>query len=276
MGGRLLGASRSDPRGNCAQLCDHPWRGAPGLLHAPAAQLAPAGQRGRAETGLAFALQDFEHLAQEQLQGLRPLGAADVVCCGRCGCCAVGHVVGSQGVVLMSATFSVGIAPGYVESEPQADIAAGMDVLDAAYLIAQTSQGGIKALAVRMGINAGTLQHKLNTNNDTHHLTLRESVRLQVVTGNAAVLHAMASELGYECRRTLPDQAEGDPVEAFMHFQSAVAEVTRAAADAHRQPSRNAVRRLDRQVQELTVMAQYLARSAQQRLAATPGGGNAY
>src|SRR5260370_42637537 len=83
-----------------------------------------------------------------------PLGAADVVCCGRCGCGAVAHVDGSQGVVLMSATFSVGIAPGYVESEPQADIAAGMDVLDAAYLIAQTSQGGIKALAVRMGINA--------------------------------------------------------------------------------------------------------------------------
>lgn len=176
----------------------------------------------------------------------------------------------------MSATFSVGIAPGYVESDPQADIAAGMDVLDAAYLTAQTSQGGVKALAVRMGINAGTLQHKLNTNNETHHLTLREAVQLQVVTGNAAVLHAMASQLGYECRRALPDQAEGDPVEAFMHFQSTVAEVTRAAADAHRQPSRNAVRRLDRQVQELTVMAQYLARSALQRLADTPGGGNAY
>lgn len=171
----------------------------------------------------------------------------------------------------MAFTFSVGIEPGYVESGGQFDIARGMDVVNAAYLTAQAHPGGVATLARDMGVKSGTLQHKLNPNNATHQLTLPEAVRLQAVTGNFSILHAMAHQLGCEVRRTVPDQSGGDPVEAFMRFQTEVAEVTRAAADAHLLPSRNAVRRLDRQVQELIVVAQHLAGAAARRLPASGG-----
>ncbi|MEQ6309878.1 MAG: phage regulatory CII family protein [Pseudomonadales bacterium] len=174
----------------------------------------------------------------------------------------------------MSFTFSIGIAPGYVETDPKNDIAPGMDVVDAAFLTGQNHPGGVAALAVRMGVNAGTLQHKLNPNNATHHLTLPEAVRMQAVTGDVSVLRAMAHQLGYVAWRAMPDQAEADPVEAFMHFQTAVAEVTRAAADLLRpegRASRNGVRRLDQQLQDLMTVAGYLSRAAEARLGGGPG-----
>lgn len=169
----------------------------------------------------------------------------------------------------MAFTFSVGVAPDYVELGGQFDIARGMDVVNAAYLTGQAHPGGIALLARDMGIRAGTLQHKLNLNNETHQLTLPETMRLQAVTGNFSILHAMAHQFGREVHRAVPDQSGGDPVGAFMRFQTEVAEVTRAAADAHRQPSRNAVRRLDRHVQELIVAAQHLAGAALRLLPAS-------
>lgn len=121
---------------------------------------------------------------------------------------------------------------GNVESAGQIDIAPGMDVCDAAHLIAHHHPGGVAALAARMGVNAGTLQNKLNPNNSSHHLTLKESVLLQQAAGNAAVLHAMAQQLGYTCERATPAQDAGDPVEAFMALAMAHADFTRAVADA--------------------------------------------
>ncbi|QTW18197.1 phage regulatory CII family protein [Comamonas kerstersii] len=124
-----------------------------------------------------------------------------------------------------------GIA-GNVESSAAINITPGMDVRDAAYLIAHHYPGGVAALAARMGVNPGVLQNKLNPNNDTHHLRLDESVLLQQVAGNAAVLHAMAQQLGFTCVRATPAQDGGDPVEAFMALAMAHADFTRAVADA--------------------------------------------
>lgn len=124
-----------------------------------------------------------------------------------------------------------GIA-GNVESSAAINITPGMDVRDAAYLIAHHYPGGVAALAARMGVNPGVLQNKLNPNNDTHHLRLDESVLLQQVAGNAAVLHAMAQQLGFTCVRAMPAQDGGDPVEAFMALAMAHADFTRAVADA--------------------------------------------
>lgn len=124
-----------------------------------------------------------------------------------------------------------GIA-GNVESTAAINITPGMDVRDAAYLIAHHYPGGVAALAARMGVNPGVLQNKLNPNNDTHHLRLDESVLLQQVAGNAAVLHAMAQQLGFTCVRATPAQDGGDPVEAFMALAMAHADFTRAVADA--------------------------------------------
>lgn len=178
----------------------------------------------------------------------------------------------------MSFTFSLGVAPGYVEIAPQDDIGPGMDVVDAAFQTGQNHADGIADLADRMGVNAGTLQHKLNPNNTTHHLTLAEAVRLQAVTGDVSVLRAMAHQLGYVAWRAMPDQAEANPVEAFMRFQTAVAEVTRAAADVLQpegRASRNGVRRLEQQLQDLMTVGAYLSRAAEARLAGAPGGNGA-
>lgn len=98
-------------------------------------------------------------------------------------------------------SFMAAAVPVYGENAPKADIARGMDVLDAAFLIAQETPGGVAALAARMGVSANTLQHKLNPNNNTHHLTLKEAVALQVVSGLPYVLYAMAAALDHVCLR---------------------------------------------------------------------------
>ena len=120
-----------------------------------------------------------------------------------------------------------------------------------------------------MGINPGTLQNKLNPNNTTHHLTLRESQTLQVVANNASILHASAAQLGFVCTRATPDQAGGDPVEAFMRLQSAHAEFCRAAADALEHGgdiSANEIRRISYQAQEATAAIGHLVATARSRM----------
>ena len=131
-------------------------------------------------------------------------------------------------------TLSVNLAgfAGNVEGRPVTDITPGMDVRDAARLIAHHYPGGVAALAARMGTNAGTLQHKLNPSNQSHHLRLDESVLMQQVAGNAAILHAMAQQLGFTCVRATPALDGGDPVEAFMQLAMAHSDFVRAVADA--------------------------------------------
>lgn len=149
----------------------------------------------------------------------------------------------------MSITISIPRAAAYGDVGAAGDIGAGMDVLDAAFLIAQEMPGGVPALAQRMGVSANTLQHKLNPNNTTHHLTLKEAVALQAVSGMPYVLHAMAAGLDYICLRARPNDSEGDAVEAFMRVQQAMGELTAAAADVFlggkTTVSRNELRRIE-------------------------------
>jgi hypothetical protein len=48
-----------------------------------------------------------------------------------------------------------------------------------------------------MGIDPAILRSKLNPNCDTNHLTLKQAVAMQVITGRSDILHAMAEELGH-------------------------------------------------------------------------------
>ena len=140
-----------------------------------------------------------------------------------------------------------------VEKRHQSDTGAGMDVLDAAVQIARTTPGGVAALAEMMDMNAGTLQHKLNPNNDRHHLSLKEAVLMQTVSGLPYVLNAMASALGYVPMPSRPDVAEGDALCAFFFLQREYGEFTAAAADALRTGgavSRNELKRLEYQANE--------------------------
>lgn len=72
-----------------------------------------------------------------------------------------------------------------------------MDQLDhAIYATAHKTKDTCKKLATQMGMSHQVLLNKVNFNNETHHLTLRESIALQLHTGDKQILHASASELG--------------------------------------------------------------------------------
>lgn len=128
----------------------------------------------------------------------------------------------------------------------------GLDVGDAAYHAAHDFPGGVPALAQRMAMSANTLAHKVGLNNTTHHLTLREAVKLQEVTGDARVLHAMASALGYTCI-SLRSDAGHTTLEQVMHmakeFGDVLGSVNDAVADGRVTP--NEMQDCERQASEL-------------------------
>lgn len=131
----------------------------------------------------------------------------------------------------MNSTVSIHDAARYGAVEFAPDREPGQDVADAAYAVAHGYPGGIRALALRMGVNANTLTAKVNQQNTTHHLSLHEAVAMQALSGNAAVLHAMADALGYTCTRMTPDQSGGEPLRAMSQAQNAFAEFVRAVVD---------------------------------------------
>lgn len=151
----------------------------------------------------------------------------------------------------MQVSISIAGLPDNGDEDQAPDIP---DVLDAAYLLAQRHPGGALALAARMGMSPNTLTHKLNPNNTTHHLTLREAVAMQTLAGDCAILQSMAHALGYTCVPATPDQSEGSPIDSITALQVQIADLMRAIADAVRDGdgavTRNQMRRVDHHAQE--------------------------
>lgn len=89
-------------------------------------------------------------------------------------------------------------APGSENNgDVQPVIATYEDVAWAAYHTAHEFPGEVPALARRMSMSANVLQNKVNPNNITHHLTLRESCVMQDVTGDFRILHSMSARLNH-------------------------------------------------------------------------------
>ncbi|MBN9475388.1 MAG: hypothetical protein ABS43_01700 [Bordetella sp. SCN 67-23] len=55
---------------------------------------------------------------------------------------------------------------------------------------------GAKALAEIVDIPYHVLLHKVNPNNETHQLSVRQAVKIMQATGDDRMLHAIAAELG--------------------------------------------------------------------------------
>ncbi|WP_439444482.1 phage regulatory CII family protein [Xanthomonas translucens pv. translucens] len=82
-----------------------------------------------------------------------------------------------------------------------------MNIIDAAHHTVHSYPGGSEALATRLvtkteegaekTMSAAVLRNKVNPANTTHHLTLAEAAQIMGVTGNVAILHALAAQLGY-------------------------------------------------------------------------------
>lgn len=72
-----------------------------------------------------------------------------------------------------------------------------MHILDAALQTVSDYPGGAASLAPRVGLSAGILSNKVNPNCTTNHLSLVEANRIMSVTGDHAILQALAAEHGY-------------------------------------------------------------------------------
>ena len=163
---------------------------------------------------------------------------------------------------------SAGGPGGYIENDAHGDTRrySGMDPLDAAYLIAQHYQGGVAQLAREMQVNAGTLQHKLNPNNDRFHLTLRDAMLLQRVSNSRGILFAWAAQEGYTVQRASTAAGAVDLVDVLVHLQLKQADLTHAIGDAvteardrRGQVGAAAQRRVDYAVQEVIAAANQMA-----------------
>ncbi|AFC86348.1 phage regulatory CII family protein [Frateuria aurantia] len=72
-----------------------------------------------------------------------------------------------------------------------------MNVVDAAHATVHDYPGGAETLALRLGLQAGILRHKVNPTYDRNHLTLAEADRLMGITGDVRILHALAASHGF-------------------------------------------------------------------------------
>ena len=107
----------------------------------------------------------------------------------------------------------------------------GLDVRDAAYHLAHDFPGGVPALALRMGMSANTLQHKVSLTNTTHHLSLREAVAAQHFSNDKRIVQAMCAALGGVFVDMGCDSTHST-MEQVMHMAKEFGEVLGAVNDA--------------------------------------------
>ena len=127
----------------------------------------------------------------------------------------------------------------YVANEVQADKRSVDDVLLVAHQMVHGFPGGVAAVAEALQMPKGTLTHKLNPTNLTHHLTLREALLMQRATGSTVLLEAEAGFLGQVCQPLVrrldvlpPSEALTALAMAFAQYLQAMAEpIHRAAAE---------------------------------------------
>lgn len=85
-----------------------------------------------------------------------------------------------------------------------------MNVQDAFYQTVHSAEGGVEALAVRMGMSAAILRNKANVHSVTNKPMLDDADRAMGFTGNHAVLHALAQNHGYVCFKVGDDASASD------------------------------------------------------------------
>ena len=128
----------------------------------------------------------------------------------------------------------------------------GLDVNDAAYHTAHGFPGGVPALALRMGMSANSLFHKVSLHDATHHLSPGEMRAMMDVSQDARMLHAMAWPLGYVCVAAGAGAA-GSTLEQVMQmakeFGDVLGAVNAAVADGCVTP--NEMQECERQAAEL-------------------------
>ncbi len=106
-----------------------------------------------------------------------------------------------------------------------------MNITDAAYHTVHDYPGGSEALEPRMGMSAAVLRNKVNPRNTTHHLTLAEAFKLQDITGDHRIAHAMAGALGYTLAPTEGPDA-GTLISALLTAAAGQGDMAKVVSEA--------------------------------------------
>lgn len=175
----------------------------------------------------------------------------------------------------MTLTVTVPDALAYGSAEGMPATRVGQDVDVAAFNTVRGYGPGALRLATDIGMSVNTLLHKTNPEMPRHILSLREAIRVMRWTGDYSILKAMAAELGFVVVPAMPDQSGGDPVEAFMRYEAAHADLVRAVADAvnlgRDAVTPNEIRRVDKMAQLVGAAMNHLVAMLRGRMRAAPG-----
>lgn len=160
-------------------------------------------------------------------------------------------MVALQKVMSMSRTLNPSIENKYDHAVEQIGMV-NIDVLDAAYHTAHSYPGGVPAVATRMKINPNTLMSKVDPSKTTHLLGLKESVALQVMTGDKQITHAMCAALGgvfIEVESNNAGSTLQEVSKMISEFGESINEMQKASADGVVTP--NEMARCEKEAAEL-------------------------
>jgi len=137
-----------------------------------------------------------------------------------------------------------------------------MNITDSLWRAAHAYPGGIEALAVRMGISASSLAHKVKPSNLGAHCSPEEMAQVCEMTGDHGAAHALADRLGYVLL-PMPQLADGVDAgfttglaSAVQEFGQFIAEVSSNLADGR--VTDNELRRINKEAAEMIAAAQKL------------------
>jgi hypothetical protein len=85
-----------------------------------------------------------------------------------------------------------------------------MNALDAFHSTVHSYPGGCEALAARMGVVPAVLRNKANPNFEHNKPTLADADLVMALSGNFAVLHALALNHGHVCVKVETDVTAAD------------------------------------------------------------------
>ncbi len=108
------------------------------------------------------------------------------------------------------------------------------DLDEAKWRLVHEHPGGCKALGPLVGINPGTLGNKVDPEQDRHHLTVDEAVRIQAVRRRFDVLHAEARALNHVCieLRDRSGTSDIELLDAYAAYHAEIGETAQAIRDA--------------------------------------------
>lgn len=107
-----------------------------------------------------------------------------------------------------------------------------MNIADAAYQTVHDYPGGSESLGPRIGMSPAVLRNKVNPNNDTHHLTVREADAIMAFTNDHRMLHALAAEHGYVLQKAEDATTEGTVLQLLLRANAAEGDLDKELSEA--------------------------------------------